>query len=271
MNHGVVEGFAEVNETRLHYEVAGSGDALIFVHGFGSDLRSWAPQFEFFLQYFRVIRYDVRGFGKSAMPGTKPYGHYEDLKALLEHFGVESAHVVGRSRGGSIAVNFALRYPGSLKKLVLVSCSPGPVQAPRIHLSTKESRYETLIETARRDGVPAARELYRRSPIFTALREREELVGSLDTILDDYSGWHWLNDDPHVELEPPAPQRLIEIQAPTLVVIGGRDAELFHTYGDILARDIPNLRRLDVETAGHMVGLEAPETLNQAVLEFLRD
>jgi pimeloyl-ACP methyl ester carboxylesterase len=118
-------GFAELNGTRLYYEVAGSGAALAFVHGFSLDTRMWDDQFEAFAERYRVVRYDARGFGKSALPGSEKYMHAADLKALLEQLGIDRASVVGLSMGGGIAIDFALTYPEATRALVLVDSTLG--------------------------------------------------------------------------------------------------------------------------------------------------
>ena len=64
-------GYAEVNNTRLYYEVAGSGDAILLIHGNGGDRRHWDEQFEVFAKDYKVVRFDVRGFGKSAKPANE--------------------------------------------------------------------------------------------------------------------------------------------------------------------------------------------------------
>src|SRR5689334_19941744 len=115
----MLSGTAEVNHTRLYYEVAGSGPPLVLIHGFDLDTRMWDDQFEVFAQHYRVVRYDVRGFGKSARP-TEPYAHEEDLKALLDYLGIAQAHIVGMSMGGGIAIDFTLTYPEMTRTLILV-------------------------------------------------------------------------------------------------------------------------------------------------------
>jgi 3-oxoadipate enol-lactonase len=84
------KGFADVNGTRLYYEMAGSGHPLILIHGFTLDTCMWDDQFEVFAQHNQVTRYDLRGFGKSTLPTTEPYSHADDLKILMTHFGIES-------------------------------------------------------------------------------------------------------------------------------------------------------------------------------------
>src|SRR5262245_57108437 len=116
----VQSGFADIPGARLHYEVAGSGEPLVLIHGFTLDMRMWDDQFASLARHFQVVRYDLRGFGKSSMPTTEPYTHADDLKALLDCLNIERAHVLGLSMGGSIAINFALNYPAMVDRLVLV-------------------------------------------------------------------------------------------------------------------------------------------------------
>ena len=81
------QGFAEVNGTRLYFEVTGTGRPIVLIHGFSLNLRMWDDQIEALSENYRVIRYDVRGFGKSAVPTDRNYSHADDLMALLEHLG----------------------------------------------------------------------------------------------------------------------------------------------------------------------------------------
>src|SRR5687768_17047142 len=106
----VVRGFAEVNGTRLFYEAAGRGPAVVFVHGGLVDSRLWDDQLKEFSKRHRVVRYDLRGYGQSAAP-TADFSPVEDLRALLAFLGVERATVVGLSLGGIIAADFALEHP----------------------------------------------------------------------------------------------------------------------------------------------------------------
>jgi 3-oxoadipate enol-lactonase len=113
-------GVAEVNGTRLYYEGAGSGHPLVLIHGFGLDTRMWDDQFDVFARHYRVVPYGMRGYGDSAPPADESYSHTDDLKALLEHLSIDRAHVLGQSRGGAVAIDFALAHPGATSALVLV-------------------------------------------------------------------------------------------------------------------------------------------------------
>ncbi len=102
-------GFAEVNGTTLYYEVAGAGHPFVLLHGHLLDRRSWDDQFAVFAQRYRVIRYDQRGFGDSGliMKGLA-YSDRQDLYALLQFLGIESAYLMGVSGGGALAIDFTL-------------------------------------------------------------------------------------------------------------------------------------------------------------------
>ncbi len=106
----VQSGFAEINGGKIYYEVAGSGHPLVLIHGGQMDRRMWDEQFDLFSKSYRVIRYDVRGFGKSPA-STNVYADEEDLAALLKYLQVDKAYIVGLSLGGRIAIDFALTHP----------------------------------------------------------------------------------------------------------------------------------------------------------------
>jgi 3-oxoadipate enol-lactonase len=98
---------------------------VVFIHGFGSDRRQWDLQWEPFAARNRVIRYDLRGFGKSAVPTGESYTHADDLRAMLDMLGVDRAILVGQSLGCDTAVSFALAYPNSAQGLILVDPNVG--------------------------------------------------------------------------------------------------------------------------------------------------
>ncbi len=105
-------GFANFNGGKLYYEVAGGGTPLVLIHGGLVNSGLWDKQFYAFAEHFRVVRYDVRGFGQSDLP-TAPFSHYDDVRQLLDFLNIDRAAVLGLSMGGAIAIDFALAYPGT--------------------------------------------------------------------------------------------------------------------------------------------------------------
>jgi 3-oxoadipate enol-lactonase len=110
MTNQSTTGFAEVNGTRLAYEVAGEGHPLTLIHGGLVDRRLWDDQFAAFAQHYRVIRYDLRGLGESALvkADQPPYSASADLYALLHSLGIEKTYLLGLSAGGALAIDFTL-------------------------------------------------------------------------------------------------------------------------------------------------------------------
>ena len=146
-------GWLQVPQGELSFECAGEGDAVVFLHGFGLDLRMWASQFEALQSTFRVIRYDLRGFGRSSVPPVCKYAHEDDLQALLSHLGVTSAHVVGSSMGGRMALRFAAAYPEMVQSLVLAdSALDGYAWSDEW-----QRRWKAMCETAKAGGMAEAK------------------------------------------------------------------------------------------------------------------
>ena len=259
-------GTAEVNGTRLYYEVAGSEHPLVLIHGFALDTRMWDYQFEAFAQHYRVVRYDMRGYGKSLPPRDESYSHTDNLMALLEHLRIDRAHVFGQSRGGAVAIDFALAHPEATGALVLVD----PVLGGH-SWSQEAARTDGAIwETAAKSGVEAGKAKWLAHPLFPPAREKPEVAARLEQMVSDYSGWHLINTDPGRYADPPAAQRLHEIGAPTLVVVGERDLPNFLVIADTL-QQVPNARKVVLPGVGHMCNMEDPTKFNEVVLDFLAD
>ncbi|MDQ3211003.1 MAG: alpha/beta fold hydrolase, partial [Actinomycetota bacterium] len=96
------EGFVDLSgDGRLHYEIAGAGPFVTLLHPGLWDMRTWDDQFEPWLERFRVLRYDQRGYGQSSRPTESPYSHVRDLVALLDHLHIDRTALVGCSMGGA--------------------------------------------------------------------------------------------------------------------------------------------------------------------------
>src|SRR5512133_401911 len=108
----------------IYYETVGQGNAILLAHAGFVDSRMWDEQFEFFAQYYQVIRFDMRGFGRSD-PAQGPVVRRREIYALMKHLGIGKAALVGCSMGGANVLDFALDYPDMAQALILVSTAPG--------------------------------------------------------------------------------------------------------------------------------------------------
>lgn len=265
-------GFAQVRGTQLYYEMLGEGHPLVLIHGGYMDRRMWDDQFHAFAEHYRVIRYDVRGFGKSELP-PMAYADRQDLYELLNYIGVEKTYLLGLSLGGIIAIDFALERPDMVDALILVgSPVPGfPVELlyTKEQLEQQRSRWaafeKAILERNRPAMVAALMQdpTLVPSPKYPAARER------VRKNLSEYSFVWVLDPAPKQDLEPPAYERLTEIQVPTLIVMGAEDDPRLFKDADKLERDIVRASRVTIAETHHMPNMEKPEEFNTLILDFL--
>lgn len=257
--------FLPVNGIDLYYEITGTGDSLLLIHGHGSSTRDWAYQVEYFSRKYQVITVDMRGCGRS----SKPKGRYsirmfaEDTAAFLDSLGIGAVHVMGISMGGMIALELALGFRHLVKSLVLINTYP-------------EMRVETWQERmmvwrrflvldlfgVRRMGSILSRMLFIKP-------EQEELR---KTFVD-----HWAENERRAYRESlkaivnwDVEARLGEIDCPVLVVASDEDylpLEEKRAYTTSLRAG----KLVVIEDARHAVTAERPEELNRAVNEFLTE
>lgn len=260
------QGMMPVDQGRLYYELTGSGPPLVLVHGFTLDHRMWDSQLSALSPHFTILRYDLRGFGRSSLP-VAPYSHHADLQALLHALAIPRAHLLGLSLGASVVLDFALACPEMARSLVLVDASSiaGYPWHPEL------SRWFAAIRQAAAAGdLALAKQRWLETGWFAPARRDPLLRQRLDQLLETYSAWHLLNRDPHISPDPPAWQRLEQVSAPTLVVVGALDLSFYNLpLAAGLHRRIPAARALELPGVGHMANMEAPAAFNQAVLDFL--
>src|SRR5258708_2423513 len=269
MTQSVTEsGFVEINGAPLYYEVAGEGHPLVLIHAGVADSRMWDEQFAAFAQHYRVVRYDWRGYGKSAVPAV-PFALHEELAELLKHLGITRTHVIAISYGGKIALDFALAHPEMVEKLVLaVPSISGDQPSPEtLHYNEAE---EAALEAGDLDG---ATEITlqtwvdgpKRTPeeVDPTVRERVRVMQRQAYDIPFPEGADGL------ELEPPAIGRLGEIKAPTLIIVGDYDLQPKVEQSRWLAGEIAGAQLVVFEAVAHMVNMEKPAQFNQQVFAFL--
>jgi pimeloyl-ACP methyl ester carboxylesterase len=257
-------GFAEVNGTKLYYEMKGKGPAIVFIHSGGFDRRTWDDQFTAFSERYTVIRYDVRGYGKSPAP-TKPYSDDDDLYQLLKYLNVQKAHVIGLSMGGRIAIDFTLTHPEMVQTLIPVA--PGLSGFPFTTEDTIELM-KIVYSIQNDDGTPAG-EAWLRSAYNAAAMENPAVAAKLRTIAIENSRVWLINIFFPRPPFPLAVQRLNEIHVPTLLIRGDRDVLTITKIVDTLEKNVPGAKKVIIPGAGHMVNVEKPGEFNAVVLDFL--
>jgi 3-oxoadipate enol-lactonase len=266
-------GSAPVNGTDIHYDAAGAGFPLVLLHAGICDRRMWDEQMPALADHFRVIRYDQRGFGQTPMP-LGPFAHLADLEGLLLALGIERAHLLGCSRGGSLALDFALAHPERVGGLVLVCSSPSGYQPPQP--VPESAQVPDLIAAFDAGNLERAAELEvqvwvdgpRRTPdqVSPAMRARVYEMDLQAMRIEAASQGQEHERKP----ERPGAARLAEVRAPTLVIIGDQDAPISLSSGEALAAGIPGARRMVMAGTAHLPNMEQPALFNGMVVDFLR-
>jgi 3-oxoadipate enol-lactonase len=263
-----------VDGRELYYEVAGEGPAVVLIHSAIADSSLWDAQVEALAPEFRVVRYDVCGFGQSPSR-SGPFSHLADLHALLEHVGVTRAALVGNSFGARIAFEYALAHPEVVDRLVLVAAGLTDHDSSE-EMQRVDEEEERLVEAGDLEGAADGQVRFwvhgpRRGPdaVDPELRERFRRM-----ILRGYELYAAAAKDgepgPAEWVDPPARGRLGELRMPTLIVVGDADASDLLVLADRFEAEIPDARKVVVADAAHGLPLERPEELNRALLEFLR-
>ncbi len=259
---------ATIHGARIHYEREGSGIPILLLHAGVADHRMWEPQMRAFASHFDCIAPDLRGFGKSELPAGK-WSPVADLLALVDQLRLKPAHIVGCSIGGGIAIDFALEHGGRMSKLVLVGPGVGGV-----HFGAKYPGLFADMEAAEKAGDHRAiQEADARLWLDGPKRPMGHVKDPIRKLFFEMNS----NFDSDFEnapidsIDPPAAERLHEITAPTLIVVGDEDAPPIFDAVELLMEKVPHARKAVIHDAAHLPNLEHPDEFNRIVLEFLRE
>jgi 3-oxoadipate enol-lactonase len=244
----------------LHFEVNGRGVPVVVVHGYLLDARMWDEQVDALAGELRLVRYDVRGFGRSPRDDTTPYTHAQDLWSLLDHLEIPAALLVGSSMGGQIALEAALLRPERAAGLVLLD----PVVDGVPWDEEAAAGMSAVTDAFREGGAESARAAWLAHPLFRPARRDPILARRLEEMVAGCPDSHWTAPDPHGR-HPETLRLLSTVLAPTHVVVGELDVPGFHAMADTVARSIPAARSTVLPGVGHMVGMESPDEVAEIV------
>ncbi len=262
-------GYAPVKGSKLYYEVAGNGHSLLFVHGTWVDSRMWDDQFDQFAELYQVIRYDLRGHGRSPV-GDQAYSHIEDLHELLTTLEIPSATLIGHSVGGAVVMGYTLQHPERVHGLVLLD-SGGVL--PDTNLSDQERQAILSVVTAAAMHNPGkAIDLFTQFWVDGVNRQSAPAVRErVSAMLGDHS-WPQFSPGFPGERWPDVAylEKVEAITTPTLLVVGEQDRPGFQRAADTYASRLPRAQKATIPDAAHFSNMDQPDIVNQALLNFLQ-
>ena len=259
-------GVAKFGQSEIYYEIAGSGEpTVILLHGGMLDRRMWDEQFELLAKTYRVLRYDADAHGNSILP-PDAYWDSLNLRELLNGLGIERAVLVGLSLGGKTAIDLALENPERVEAIVAVSSGlSGYRFTSDFYLEQKDvmiqawkaGEFDVVVESFQRcwtDGPYRAPE-----DVDPEIREKVRSMArnGLEHAMEGRM------------IDPPAIDRLGELELPMLVVVGELDMPGIREIADMVVAANPNAELVVVPDVAHMVNMEAPGRFNDLLLDYL--
>ena len=259
---------------RLYFEETGRGMPILFIHEFAGDLTSWEPQVRHFGRRFRCITYNARGYPPSDVPPTSAsYSQQRavrDAIAVLDHLGIDRAHIVGLSMGGFATLHLGIMFPERARSLCVAGCGYGAEPDKRVQFRGEaEAAAAMLLEK----GMEAFVDRYAYGPTrvqfenndprgfeqFKADFKKHSALGSANTQLG-------------VQRERPSlfdlREALSKITVPTLILNGDEDWPCL-LPGMMMKEVIPSAAMAIIPNAGHTINIETPDAFNRELSEFL--
>jgi 3-oxoadipate enol-lactonase len=259
---------ARVNGVEMQYDLQGTGEPLVLIHGAQGDRSMFSGLVPVFAKQFQVLTFDQRGSGQS----EKPDMDYsiallaDDTAALMDHVGFPSAHIIGVSMGGMIAQELVLRHPQKVRSLVLGCTTPGGPKAARLGGEALTKAYSTTPMSAEERGKALAEAAFTKGYI----EQHPEIIPAMiearrQRPIDPVALGHRMK----AAYAHNTYDRLPQIACPTLVITGKDDALISWENSQILADRIPGAQLVLLEPAGHVFWTEQPEQSIEAILTFL--
>ncbi|MGB1241887.1 MAG: alpha/beta fold hydrolase [Chitinophagales bacterium] len=265
-------GYISVLDHHIYYESKGKGESIVFLHGGYLHHEMWDEETDFFASKgFKTIAYDGLGHGKTKDGTTKVLGS-KILEHLLDSLNISQTHLVGLSWGAMIAVDFCLTHPERVKKMVLVS--PGlngweyfqDSLVVANNLLRKKAKLEAdtsaFVELFMKNWTDGPAQKTDRLPSKTRIH--------IQKLIRETVTKHWNKDWSGLIEDPPARQRLSEIQQPVLLVKGNLDALDIHQIVEVYQESLPNAYRFDIPNVAHALNLEEADLFNELLMTFIR-
>ncbi|MEA2550855.1 MAG: 3-oxoadipate enol-lactonase [Actinomycetota bacterium] len=265
-----MEGVIELSDgATLAFEDVGEGPVVTLLHPGLWDRRTWDPQVGPLLDVgFRVLRYDLRGYGGSSRLHGESFSNARDVVALLDARGVETTALVGGSMGGAVAIDTTLEFPGRVWALGAIASALGGVEETSEEETWWEERWPPIEKAMEAGDLVGARDL-QLSLIWAPLGAEDETGARIRSIAMDNIHELTMDESAIEELDPPALARLGEIRVPALVVMAAHDPPTLRRCSELIAAGISGARLVTFDDADHVVSLRTPTKLNELLIGFL--
>jgi len=256
----------------LYVETDGdpAASALLLIHSGIANLRMWDPQITALAKHHFVVRYDTRGFGRTVAKNVE-FSNRADALAVLDHVGVTAATLIGCSRGGSIAIDVAVEHPERVTGLVLIGA--GPSGFPEVEFTDAEDLLFDALDEAfdASDWNRLARlevELWAVGPLRRAA-DLDPAFIAVANALNLANVVHAKEAPVPQPLDPPAVDRVIDLEVPALIAVGEFDITPALAQYEYLLETVPQASGCTFRQAAHLPSVEHPEEFQRVLISWL--
>jgi len=263
---------AKVNDAQIYYETAGGEALFVMIHAGVADSRQWNNEFAYFEQNYRVLRYDMRGYGKSE-PVDGEFSHMGDLISLLDHLKLHEPFILmGCSMGGGLAMNFALTQPSRVKALIMVGSGPNGLELD-VPTPVKFAEAEKAYEAGDLDLVAEIETQIWFDGMGRTPQQVNQQMRNLAYEMNRKALSHQARQlgKRLPDTESLAVNRLTELDIPVLVIVGSHDTPYILAAADYMIEKISSARKVVIEDAAHLPNMDQPDEFQGNVKAFLDD
>ena len=266
----VKSGFVNNSNARIYYETAGNGTPFVMIHAGVADRRQWNNEFAFFAMNYQVLRYDMRGYGKSE-PVDSDFSHLDDLASVVNTLGIQEPLILmGCSMGGGLAMDFALKHPTKVKALIMVGSGPSGLELD-VPAPAKFAEAEKAFEAGDLDLVA---EIETQIWFDGTDRTSEQVDQRMRKLAYEMNRLALAHEAKQLgkrlpNTEIPAFDRLGELKIPVLVIVGAHDTSYILAAADYMLEKISSAQMVRFEDAAHLPNMDHPDEFRKAVKEFL--
>ena len=263
-------GFVANGNAKIYYETAGAGSPFVMIHAGVADHRQWNNEFASFATNHHVVRYDMRGYGKSE-PVEGEFNPMDDLVSVLDVLELhEPIILMGCSMGGGLAMDFALKYPTRVKALIMIGSGPSGLELD-VPAPAKFAEAEKAYESGDLDLVA---EIETQIWFDGTDRLPEQVDQTMRKLAYEMNRLALAHESKGLgkrlpNTDTPAFDRLADLRIPVLIIVGEHDTPYILAAADYMRENIPSARKIKIEDAAHLPNMDQPHEFQSIVKGFL--
>ena len=261
-----MEEFIDINGKNIFIKSSGNGDPIVFLHSSLLTSEMWKSQINYFSKENKVITFDFCGYGKSDLP-KGVYSDYEDLKTILDKNNIKKTIIVGCSYGGSVALDFVLKYPEYVKKLILITPAINGYRYP-IKLTIESIKN---FRNVRKVGIEKAVEIFINNKYWNYIVPKENnFKEEFKNIFIENKNFYLGNYSKKQIIKPVAIKRLSEINNNVLLIGSENDSKFNKEVVSILSKNIKGIKICEIKNSGHLPNIEKSGEINKLIDEYIK-